>query len=253
MGAMPFSIARRAAALGLLALAVSAAAQGTTQVPAPSTAAPGTAVPTGAAAAAAVELSSAIGGRVINCPSGLRISDQAVCLFASGTVDGFKPRVKARLGERVIEDWKTRAGSKNASLLFKSGEDITYVLLAQANSGSVLAVIDAPASSVAGSTSTKIAFVAASDLKSLLTVQAADTVGTFTRLGQSAVVTAGNRAARLNGTSLQLPGAPYAQGGQLYVPVVMLRNLGCTVAEPVGNKVSVTCGAKTATLNAVGR
>ena len=256
MGAMSFSIVRRAAGLGLLSLAAFAAAQATTQTPgtqAPATQAPGSAVPTGAAAGAAVELSGAIGGRVINCPTGLRISDQAVCLFASGTVDALKPKVKARLGNRVIEDWKTRAGSKNASLLFKSGNDITYVLLAQANPGSVLAIIDAPASGAAGSTSAQIAFVAANDLKAVLTVQAADTVGTFSRLGQSAVVTAGNRAARLNNTSLQLPDAPFSQGGQLYVPAVLLRNLGCSVTEPVGSKVNVTCGSKTATLNVVAK
>ncbi|WP_157448880.1 hypothetical protein [Deinococcus peraridilitoris] len=221
-------------------------------------------VPTSAAAGAAVEVNSTLSGRVINCPEGLRISAQAVCLFANGTVDALKPRVKAKFGDRVIEDWKTRTGSRNASLLVRSGNDITYILLAQANANSVLAIVDAPAgaapaqgqaqggaaaSAPATTGAPRVAFASARDLSALVSVQAADTVGTFTRLGQSVVVTANNRSARFGTGSLQLESTPYSSGGQLFVPVTMLRNLGCTVAAPQGTTVSVTCGGKTQSVN----
>lgn len=214
-------------------------------------------VPTSAAATAAVDVNSAIGGRVIACPKGLRISPEAVCLFANATVESLKPRVKAKLGNRVIEDWKTRTGSQNASLLFRTGNDITYVLLAQTQN-SVLAVIDAPAAggaqaqgaaSTAPGATSGVAYAAAKDLAGLVSVQAADTVGTFTRLGQSVVVTANNRSARFGTGALTLAGTPYSAGGQLYVPVTLLRNLNCVVGEPQGGKVNVTCGAKSASVN----
>lgn len=250
-----------------LAAATSAAFAQTSTTPAPTNS-----VPTSAAANAAVDVNAAIGGRIIACPQGLRISPQAVCLFANGNVDALKPRVKARLGERVIEDWRTRTGSRNASLLFRNGNDITYVLLAQANPTTVLAIIDAPATAAqaapagqgtaaAGTTgqaaptaaASGVAYAAARDLAAVVSVQAADTVGTFTRLGQSVVVTANNRNARFGTGQLQLAGAPYTAGGQLYVPVTLLRSLGCTVADAQGGKVNVTCGARTAAVNVVSR
>ena len=228
-------------------------------------------IPASAAASAAIDVNSVLNGRIITCPQGLRISPQAVCLFATGTVEALKPRVKGKLASRVMEgeDWKTRTGSKNSSLLFRTGNDITYVLLAQADANSVLAIVDAPAgTAVSGQGATQgsapastattpatagVAYVNARDLSALVSVQAADTVGTFTRLGQSIVVTANNRNARLGTGSVQLAGAPYSAGGQLFVPVTLLRSLGCTVGDAQDGKVTATCGTRSATLNVTTR
>lgn len=205
-------------------------------------------VPTGPVANAAVEINAAISGRIINCPKGLNVSANAVCLLTKGTTATLQPKISTRLGERVLEDWKLAANSRNASLFFATDDVVTYVLLAQAGADNVLAIIDAPGTQAEAPSAPAggVAYVPASSLGGVLDVQVTGSTGTFTRPGQKLIVTAGRTTARLNDKSMDLAGAPYEERGALFVPVTALRQLGCVVTPAQRNQFTVVCGGKTA-------
>lgn len=223
-------------------------------------------IPSSSVASSTVEINKAIEGRVIKCPEGLKVSDRAVCILASGTAADLLGKVKAKLGSRVLEEGKD--GVKTANLLFKTPDGaVAYVLFAQANAKAVLAVVDAPSTTKAAATSTTapagtktpaaaapLSFAAARDLNTVVTVAVAGNTGTFSRPLQNLVVTAGSASGRLNNKAVTLPGTPYLQNGQLFVPVNMLGSVGCSVtAGAKANSVNVNCGEKSATVTTVAR
>jgi|GEM_PF-5208395 len=247
-------------------LSIAGAQSGTTPAAPASTAKPATIIPPGPVAGAAVEVSGSVGGRLIKCPAALKLTREAVCLLAAGSMDALKPKVEAKLGDRIVEDWKTTPGSKSAGLVFKTGESLTFLLMAQASAKDVLLIVDAPKTTAQGgstgavsatqpaatpttsatSSALESAFVSTADLKSLLTVSATGTTVTLTRFGQTLIVTAGSQTARLNNQSVTLANSVYAAGGVVFVPATALRQLGCVVrAGQQANQVSVTCGSKT--------
>ncbi|WP_170130823.1 stalk domain-containing protein [Deinococcus yavapaiensis] len=207
-------------------------------------------LPPQAVANAAVEVSGAIGGRIVDCPKTLNVSSSAVCLVAKGTLDTTKPKIKAKLANRVVEDWASRPGSTSANLLFRTGDAITYVLVASAGKDAVVAVIDAPAAKAAA---TPVVYASAQSLKGVLTVTPSTNAVTLARTGQSLALTVGATSARLNGGAVTLASAPYAQGGNVFVPVTALRSLQCTVATGAKNEATVTCGDKSAKVATVTR
>lgn len=216
-------------------------------------------LPPQAVANAAVEVSSAIGGRIIDCPKTLNVSSEAVCLVAKGTVDATKPKIKTKLGTRVVEDWASRPGSTSANLLFRTGDDINFVLIAPVGKDAIVAVIDAPTKRAAAATpttakpaaATPVSYVNAQTLRGVVTVTPSANAVTLARTNQSLAFTVGSASARLNGNAVTLAGAPYAQGGNVFVPVTALRSLQCTVTSTAKNEVSVTCGDKSAKLATV--
>lgn len=221
-------------------------------------------LPPQAVANAAVEVSSAIGGRIIDCPKTLNVSNEAVCLVAKGTVDVTKPKIKAKLGTRVVEDWASRPGSTSANLLFRTGDAINFVLIAPVGKDAIVAVIDAPTKRAAAAApatattakpaaATPVSYVNALTLRGVVTVTPGTNAVTLARPNQSLAFTVGSASARLNGNAVTLAGAPYAQGGNVFVPVTALRSLQCTVTSTAKNEVSVTCGDKSAKLATVVR
>lgn len=231
-------------------------------------------IPSSSVASSTVEINKAIAGRVIKCPEGLKVSERAVCILASGTAADLLGKVKAKLGTRVLEEGKD--GVKTANLLFRTQDGVAYVLFAQANAKAVLAVVDAPKVAAAAPATTPAAaktpaatpaaantpaaapaplsFAAARDLNTVVTVAVAGNTGTFSRPLQNLVVTAGSTSGRLNNKAVTLPGTPYVQNGQLFVPVNMLGSVGCSVtAGAKANSVNVNCGEKTATVTTVAR
>jgi len=233
----------------LAALGV-ANAQGTS---APASTSTGTKVqvPAGSAATAAVELNSVLAGRIVNCPASLKVSEDAVCLLASGQANTFKPRIKAKLGTRVVEDWKNATTGQSASLVFQSGTNLSYVLLAQTGPTDVLAIVDATAIKTASGTPANAVFVSTNDLRELVTVTAFGATRALSRGNRTLAITANTKNAKVNGANVQLPAAPYVASEQFYLPASALRSLGCVVSTASKTQLSVNCGGKTATVNAV--
>lgn len=223
------------------------------------------AVPSVAVSAAAVQVSGAIGGRIIACPSKLNLSGGAVCLLASGNASSMKTRISQKFAGAVSQDWQTSKGGSN-SLVVTSGGGLVFVLLAQAGPD-VLAVV-APPTRGASSTATTSAspaatpaaaampagatrgvpYAKAGDLRGVTSVTVLNSgqyrVGSATRF---ITFTPGSAAGQLAGAPYTLPGVPYLAGGQLYVPVTMLRELGCTVTATAGQpSATVACGGATA-------
>lgn len=87
-----------------------------------------------------------------------------------------------------------------------------------------------------------VTYAAAADLQVVLGVRPlGKNQYRFDRAGQNITLTAFTNEATLNGGSQPLPGNAYLVGTQLYVPVIMLRSLGCTVTPGAGSS-SVACG-----------
>ncbi|WP_027481949.1 stalk domain-containing protein [Deinococcus pimensis] len=233
------------AALGL------ASAQGTSTAPATSSTPAKVQVPAGSAATAAVELNSVLAGRIVDCPASLKVTPDAVCLLATGQANTFRTRIKAKLAGRVVEDWKTSANGQSSSLVFQSGNALSYVLLAQTNATDVLAIVDATAIKTASGTPASAVFVSVADLRDLVTVTTFGATRALSRGNRTLAITANTRAAKVNGANVQLPAAPYVSAEQFYLPASALRSLGCVVSTASKTQLSVDCGGKTATVNAV--
>ncbi len=227
-------------------------------------------VPSSSVSATAISVSGAIGGRIINCPPRLALSPSAVCLLATGNAASFKPKISQKFPNLIAQDWQTGKGGSN-SLVVKGNDGLIFVLLAQAGPD-VLAVISPPQRATgtpkpttpAGGTGTTaglptgatrgVPYVRASDLKQVISVAALPAANQY-RVGGAArnvTLTAGSPSAQLGSAPYTLPGTPYLAGGQLFVPINMLRDLSCTVTAQSGqNAATVACNGASVRVSTV--
>ncbi|WP_148234904.1 hypothetical protein [Deinococcus maricopensis] len=215
-------------------------------------------------AALGVEVSRAIGGRLVTCPAKLNVTAQAVCLYVPGTLDANKAKVKARLGARAIGDWKT--SGKTASLVVREGNVGSYVLLAQLGASELLVIVDSPKAArgalssqvktapattrpATTPTSAGATFVNVADLRGLVTATPqTGGVVQLTRAGGLLIVTPGSTSARTASGAVTLTSAPFQGGAGLLLPVDALKLLGCTVTNATAGTANVTCGSSKATV-----
>ncbi|MVN85365.1 hypothetical protein GO986_01110 [Deinococcus sp. HMF7620] len=237
-------------------LCAPAAAQATT--PATPAAAPkgvSSAATTKAVSALSVEVSAAVKGRILTCPAALKLSAQAVCLYAQSAPASLRPLVRGKLSTRAQGDWK--ASGKSSVLLVKdaaSGPVSAYVLLSPISDKETLVVVDtAQAQAAAPAAAAKAAlpagvskgqpYVLGSDLVGVVAVTSLGG-GKFRLVAEDGTltVTAGQRSAQAGGGNVELPLAPATDGKNLIFPVSGLRALGCTVT-PAGGSLTVACGS----------
>ena len=203
-------------------------------------------VPGNAASALGIEVSGAVRGRLVGCPTALKVSPNALCFYTQGAAASLRPIIKGQLGTRA-GDWKM--AGKASSLAVTSGNTLALVLLAQLSASETLVVVDTPATSA-----TRPAmppgvvkgepYLLGTDLRGLVNVTSLGN-GQFKleRTGQSAlIVTATKTAATLGAGSVELPLAPATDGKNLVFPFSGLGAIGCTTA-PNGKVLTVTCGA----------
>ncbi|PTA68100.1 hypothetical protein [Deinococcus arcticus] len=242
--------------LGTALLLASAAAQ--TAAPAkpatPATPAKGvsSAATTKAVSALSIEVSRAVGGRILSCPDALKLSPRAVCLYSTQAQASLRPLLRGKLGARAQGEWKT-TGKSNVLLVSEAaGAPVAaFVLLSPISDKETLVVVDAaqatatPAAKVsvpAGVTRGQ-PYVLGSDLAGVVSV--ASLGGGKYRLSaddNALTVTVGQRSAQTSGGAVELPLAPATDGKNLIFPVSGLRALGCTVT-PAGGSLTVACGS----------
>jgi hypothetical protein len=211
------------------------------------------AVPSNAASALGIEVSGVVKGRLVGCPRTLKLSPNALCLYAQNTAPALRPLIKAKLGARA-GDWKMTGQA--SSLAVTSGKTLALVLLAQISPKETLVVVDTPAPAPAAAqsiTKRPVApagiikgepYLLGSDLRGLANVTALSaTQFRLERTGQPPLtVTAGKTGASLGTGTVELPLAPASDGKNLLLPFSALGALGCT-ATPNGKVLTVACGA----------
>lgn len=203
-------------------------------------------VPSNVASALGIEVSGVVSGRLVSCPKALKLSSNALCLYATNTAAALRPAIKTKLGTRAGE-WKM--AGKASSLAVTSGKTLALVLLAQISDKETLVVVDTPtpASSAAHALPTGIVkgepYLLGTDLKGLVNVTSLGS-GQFKleRTGQAALtVTSGKTTASVRGGAVTLPLAPVSDGKNLLLPFSALGAIGCT-ATPNDKVLTVACG-----------
>ncbi len=239
-----------------LAAAQTQAAPATPAAPAAAPKATVSAATARLASSLAIELSGAAKGQILSCPSSLKVSPAAVCLYVKNSSASLRALVRGKLGARALGDWKTPAGSQASSLLVSgsaNGPVGAYLLLAPLSATETLLVVDeaqakapaaaprpaAPAGVVRGEP-----YVLGSDLIGVVSVTPLG--GGKYRLSRSGAdpltVTVGQKPAQLGSGTVQLPLVPATDGKNLIFPLAGLRALGCTFT-PAGSNVTVACGS----------
>lgn len=247
--------------VSLLLVSGSAGAQTTpaapTSAPAPTAPAkpssPTSAATSRAASATAITVSKAIKGQLINCPTKLKVSKQAVCLYVKAAAAGLRLPIKDSLGGLPVGDWKT-VGTASSLLVRETptGNLGAFVLLSPLSAAETLVVVDGV--TAAAPTAVKIApptgvvkgqpYLLDKDLAGVVNV--VNLGGGKYRMnaaGQTAItVTTGSKTAQRPGGNVDLPLAPVTDGKNLIFPVAGLRALGCTVTD-AGTGVTIACGS----------
>lgn len=218
----------------------------------PSASAP--AASTAALSALAVELSSAVKGRLVDCPKSLKVNRGAYCLYTQSTLATLRPLVRGRLGTRALGDWKTSADGKTSSLLLRTGTLNGYVLIGSLGTDALL-VVDtvaaAPAAAARPATPQGVVrgqpYVLGSDLKGLVTVTSLGAGNWRLSSGAASLtLSVGKKAASLSGAAsgngaVELPYLPATDGRNLILPLETLRALACTFGSSAGG-LKVSCG-----------
>ena len=250
-----FKAPRLPALLAISLLAAPVSAQSTAPATPPAApAAPATPAPSGvrvnvpsnAASALGIEVSRVAKGRLVNCPTALKLSPNALCFYSLGAAPSLRPLIKDQLGKRAGE-WKM--AGKASSLAVTSGQTLALVLLAQISPTETVVVVDIPAQTASAKPSVPAGvvknepYLLGSDLKGLVTVTALSaTQFKLERSGQPALtVTAGQTAAQLGSGPVTLPLAPASDGQNLVLPFSLLTTLGCTF-KPNSGVYTVACG-----------
>lgn len=248
--------ARRAArtllllgATGLGALTLPASAQ--TAAP---KAAPASAATTQAASAIAIEVSAAIKGQIVGCPSNLKLSPRAVCLYVQSGAPSLRPLIAGRLGGRAVGTWKTTGKASTLLVRERAGGPLgAFVLLSALNDRESLVVVDAAQAGAAPAASRPATpagvvrgqpYVLGRDLAGVVNVtsQGGGSYRLTTEDGAVLTATVGRKAAQTTSGTVELPLAPATDGTNLIFPLDGLRALGCTVT-PAGKSLTVACGA----------
>ena len=215
----------------------------------------------GMVSALAVEVSGALGGRLVSCPSGLKVSAGAVCLYAKNGLPALRSLLRGRLAARAVGDWKSSPDSRSGSLLVRSGGSSAFLLLAQLSPSETLVVVDslraAPSATARPATPAGIVrgqpYVLGSDLSGLVSVTSLGG-GRYRMVaaggGQALSVTVGKKGAQLGSGTVELPLAPASDGRNLLFPLDGLRALACTLT-PAKAGVTVACGTASAGLKPI--
>lgn len=205
-----------------------------------------------AASATAITVSKTIKGQWVSCPTKLKVSKQAVCLYAKAAAPSLRLPIKESLGALPVGDWKTVG--QTSSLLVRetpTGNLGSFVLLSTLSATETLVVIDGIAPSAAQAKPATPAgvvkgqpYLLDSDLAGVVNVLSLG--GGKYRLnaaGQTAItVTVGAKMAQRAGGNVDLPLAPATDGKNLIFPVSGLRALGCTVTD-AGTGITIACGS----------
>lgn len=250
--------ARRAArkllllgAAGLGALTLSAPASAQTAAP---KAAATSAATSQATSALAIEVSAAIKGQIVSCPSSLKLSPRAVCLYVKSGAASLRPLIAGKLSGRAVGTWKTTG--KASTLLVRERADGplgAFLLLSALNDKESLVVVDAAqaaAAPAAGKPATPAGvvkgqpYVLGRDLAGVVSVtsQGGGSYRLTTEDGSVLTATVGRKSAQTSNGTVELPLAPATDGSNLIFPLDGLRALGCTVT-PAGKSLTVACGA----------
>lgn len=200
----------------------------------------------------AIEVSGAIKARMTSCPSKLKLSASAICLYAQNTPANLRPLIRNALGGRALGEWKQL---KTASSLLVSGSNNgplnAYVFMTPLSDKETLLVLDQASAKTASANTSAAApagvtkgqpYVLASDLVGVVKVAALGG-GKYSLVanGQTMTVVVGQTSAQLGSGQIQLPLAPATDGKKLIFPLSGLRSLGCTLT-PTGEVVTVACG-----------
>lgn len=192
-------------------------------------------LPDASASASAILLGKTLGGRLVNCPSGLSLP-KALCLYAPHAVETAKPLIAGAFN--MASEWQV--SGKASRLTPKTDQAI---LLAPLSDKESLVVINPVALPVIKGAVKGAGYLLESDLAGLIEVKALG--GGKYRLsttGRPALtVTVGHTlATRAGGGTVTLPQAPLTDGKQLIFPLVGVGAFGCTLS---GNKViTISCG-----------
>ena len=259
MRRMPHPSPKALAALLAASLLPGALAQTAAPAPAPAKASPApvaavSPVTDRTVSGVAIAVSRAVGGQLVSCPSKLKVSRQAVCLYTKRAPAQARTQIRTALGSQALGDWKLSgpaANPQSGSLLVKdtAGKAGAYVLSAPLGAAETLLVVDAvsapavskpaaPAGVVRGQP-----YLLGKDLVGVVNVVGLGG-GKFRMnvAGQTPLtVTAGQKTAQRGTGNVDLPLAPATDGKNLIFPLSGLRALGCTVSDaPKG--VTVDCG-----------
>ncbi len=205
------------------------------------------AVPSQGASSLAIDLGSATQGRLIPCPSKIKLSAQALCLTAPKDAATVRQVISSKLGGRISNDWKT-AGKASSALVSQGGS--TYMLLlAQLSDKETLIILDqaAPRRALPAGVVKGELYMLGSDLAGVVKVTAlAGGQYRLERSGQPAITVTPGKTAATTGTgnsTVELALAPASDGKNLLLPFSALRALGCT-ATPNGKVLTVACGTQ---------
>ncbi len=237
-----------ALSLGVL-LPGAASAQTAAPAPKPATSSAAT---TEAASAIAIEVSAAVKGQIVSCPTGLKLSPRAVCLYVPSSVASLRPLIAGKLSGRTAGGWKTSGKANTLLVSQKAGGPLgAFVLLSALNDKESLVVVDAAQAKVAAAKPATPAgvtkgqpYVLGRDLAGVVSVtsQGGGNYRLTTEDGSVLTVTVGRKAAQTSNGTVELPLAPATDGTNLIFPLDGLRSLGCTVT-PAGTNLTVACGA----------
>jgi hypothetical protein len=238
-----------ATGLGALTLGTPASAQ----TAAPKTTATSAAT-TQAASALAIEVSAALKGQIVSCPSSLKLSPRAVCLYVKNGASPLRPLIAGKLGARAVGTWKTTGKASTLLVRERVGGPLgAFILLSALNDKESLVVVDAAQAEAAAATSRPATpagvvkgqpYVLGRDLAGVVNVtsQGGGSYRLTTEDGSVLTATVGRKSAQTGNGTVELPLAPATDGTNLIFPLDGLRALGCTVT-PAGNSLTVACGA----------
>ena len=200
--------------------------------------------------ALSIGISKAVKGQLLSCPKSLKVSTQAVCLYAKSAASSVRPAVRGVVGAQALGDWKT-SGQASSLLVQEGGNLAAYVLLSTLSPQETLIVIDA---AQAKTTAAKPA-APAGVVKGQPYLLDKDLVGVVNVInlgagkyrmnapGQAALtITVGSKLAQRGAGTVDLPMTPLTDGTNLIFPVADLRALGCTVTDSA-NGITIACGS----------
>lgn len=202
----------------------------------------------------AIAVSRAVSGQLVSCPSKLKVSRQAVCLYSKQAAAQARTQVRTALGSQAVGDWKVNGqttGTQSGSLLVKdtAGKPGAYVLSAPLSANETLLIVDAVSVPAAAKPAAPAGVVKGQPYllgKDLIGVVNVVSLGggkyRLNVAGETPLtVTAGQKTAQRGNGNVDLPLAPASDGKNLIFPLSGLRALGCTVSDaPKG--VTVDCG-----------
>ncbi|WP_261664052.1 hypothetical protein [Deinococcus sp. Marseille-Q6407] len=215
------------------------------------------ALPDPALSRLAVELSGTVGGRFYRCPPSLELPAQAICLYVRGESAALQTRLAAQLCGRARGSWQTRGPVQSLPLQLaaptqiaapeRPSEDQALSLL-DLGGGDQLLVLGRPwpvaAAAPVPSTPAEVdLYLTPADLIGVVRVERLGerTYRLTPQGGQPASLNTGERQLIQGGKTASLPAALQQQGGQLYIPVSVLRSIGC-VLSPTEGALTVACG-----------